>query len=255
MEYYISLAVSIPAAFLLLVCYAHLPFGAIRALYKTNVPYHIKQEGKKQFYRSAIKQYMILPFDLLSPIVVPFLLLFTSTSANRLKFFDNIWGNDVSINGDLRNPETGVLYVIQNDTSNQQEIDLCYWAKGHHPRSFYARWIWLGLRNRASMMNVMFGKEVITGAGANSGFEFWSSNGSQWITASDRWEWLVRKVNDANGNPVISIMSLEPVGNFYVRRYYGHKIPVIYAEWNKALIAIVGWSIRKGSKLCKTNIN
>lgn len=232
-------------AFLLLMCYAHLPFGAIRALYKTNVPYHIKQEGKKQFYRSAAKAYLILLFDLLSPIVVPFLLMFTSKSANRLKFLNSIWGNDVSINGDLRNYTTGELIEISTDTSNRQEINLCYWAKGHHPRSFYARWIWLGLRNRASMMNVTLGKEVVKGTDVESGFEFWSSTGDQWIKPSDKWEWVVRKVNDIKGNPVVSIMSLEPIGSFYIRRYFGHKVPVTYAEWNKAMIAIVGWSIRK----------
>lgn len=28
----------------------------------------------------------------------------------------------------------------------------CYWAEGHHPRSRWARYIWLGWRNRASKL-------------------------------------------------------------------------------------------------------
>ena len=33
-----------------------------------------------------------------------------------------------------------------------------YYAKGHHPRSFWARYIWLGWRNRASLMSLERGQ-------------------------------------------------------------------------------------------------
>jgi hypothetical protein len=238
--------VGILLVFILIVAMAHLPFGAIRALNKTPVPDHIKKIGRKQFFQSSLMSYLILPFDLLSPAIVPFLLFFTKKEDNQLRFLNGIWGNDMSINGDVRKLDDSGLYEFSTDLNNAQEIEMCYWAKGHHPRSFYARWVWLGSRNRASMLNVRFGKEVRTGQEAE--YEFWSSNGTPWIQASDKWEWIVRKVLDKEGIPVVSIMSLEPVGGFYVRRYFGHKIPVAYKEWNKAMIAIVGWSIRKRKK-------
>ncbi len=36
---------------------------------------------------------------------------------------------------------------------------LCYWAPGHHPRSFYARWRWLGTRNRALGLALALGRD------------------------------------------------------------------------------------------------
>ena len=37
---------------------------------------------------------------------------------------------------------------------------MCYWADGYHPRSFYARWVWLGLRNRASHLSQTLGTDI-----------------------------------------------------------------------------------------------
>ena len=236
-------------AFICLVAYAHLPFGAIKALEKQGAPDHIKKIGKKQFYISSLKAYVILIPDLLSPIVVPFLLLFTKREDEKLGSLNGIWGNDMSINGDVRTADDSELYTFSTDLNNQEEIAKCYWAKGHHPRSFYARWVWLGLRNRASMLNINLGKHVVRGNGPGAAFEFWSSNGTPWITYTDKWEWIVRKVNDTEGNPVVQIMSLEPLGeNYTIRRYFGHKVPVSYKEWDMAMLAIVGWSLRKRKK-------
>ena len=35
-----------------------------------------------------------------------------------------------------------------------------YYAEGHHPRSYWARYIWVGLRNRASQLSVDKGRDV-----------------------------------------------------------------------------------------------
>ena len=36
----------------------------------------------------------------------------------------------------------------------------CYYARGHHPRSFWARYVWVGLRNRASQLSKDLGEPV-----------------------------------------------------------------------------------------------
>jgi hypothetical protein len=62
------------------------------------------------------------------------------------------WDNDVSINGDHQVPATLA------DTPEARAA--CYYAPGHHPRSFHARWVWLGLRNRASALAAMLGRKL-----------------------------------------------------------------------------------------------
>ena len=71
------------------------------------------------------------------------------------------WGNNISINGDsagwqkpdgswvcIRDqaPPHGVAPVSYDDPAYTGDA---YYAPGHHPRSFLARYVWLGWRNRA----------------------------------------------------------------------------------------------------------
>ena len=85
-----------------LLIYAHLPFKAIQLLNQSSAPDEIKEAGRKQFWKTSLLSIAILPLDLLSPVVVPFLLLFTKWEDERLGLFNSIWGNDASINGDVR---------------------------------------------------------------------------------------------------------------------------------------------------------
>jgi len=105
-------------------------------------------------------------FDLTAPIVVPFILLFTRWNAEKLRFWDDYYGNNISINGD-RFP-----YRVNPDTNTEEQLPipiedtpearaLAYWVDGkHHPRSFYARWIWMGFRNRASRYSMLNGVDL-----------------------------------------------------------------------------------------------
>jgi hypothetical protein len=78
-----------------------------------------------------------------APLVMLLVLPFVPRSADRLPRLFEWWDNDVSINGD------------------QAEGAETYYAPGHDRRSFWARYVWLGLRNRASRLSQMLGKEWV----------------------------------------------------------------------------------------------
>lgn len=65
------------------------------------------------------------------------------------------WDNDISINGDpwpwAQRPD-GTWYRPAPLDDTPEARAACYWAEGHHPRSRWARYIWLGWRNRASKL-------------------------------------------------------------------------------------------------------
>jgi hypothetical protein len=235
---------SLFAAFVCLVVYAHLPFKALEILNSSEASEEIKQAARKQFKRVSLKAISILPLDLVSPIVVPFILLFTKWEAEELPFLDSIWGNDVSINGDRR--FHGGLVPL--DKNSQEAIDACYWAPGHHPRSFYARWVWLGLRNRASKLSLNLGKDIDL---TQETIYLFSSNqhrdGDMVRKIDNELTWLIRVSKEKGTNaPIVSIFAYSPWAlNKHRRIYFGHKIPPTIPEWNgRALLATVGWSLR-----------
>lgn len=68
------------------------------------------------------------------------------------------WDNNVSINGDSAGWLRGTEWVQVRDEPPPEGVELigysdpryegdAYYARGHHPRSWYARWIWLAWRN------------------------------------------------------------------------------------------------------------
>jgi hypothetical protein len=232
------------AAFLCLLVYAHLPFKALEILKKSMVPDEIKQAGKDQFWLVSLKAIAIIPLDLISPLVVAILLLFTKWEDEELPLLNSIWGNDVSINGDVRWP--GGRVPLEN---TQEAIDSCYWAPGHHPRSYYARWVWLGLRNRASNLSLGLGKQI------NPDY----SNLNRWVSAPDHFDgwgikmidgvetWMIRYAYEEGTNkPIVSVFAFVPWHFGKHRRiYFGHKVPPTIPEWkNRAMPATVGWSLR-----------
>lgn len=236
--------------FVLLVLFAHLPVKAIELLESSNAPEEIKAAGKRQFWIASAKAYFCLPFDLAAPFVVPFLLLFTKSEDDRLKIGDSLWGNDASINGDIRLPNSWELRPISNNLSDEEEISLCYWAKGHHPRSFYARFVWLGLRNRASALSQRMGAPVFRGDGPESNTRRWWSSeedhsGNTLLKNPDRPSFVVTAVDGLNSKPVVSIFAYSPsVFGKHRRIYFGYKIPLVIPQWKKAQVASVGWSLR-----------
>lgn len=176
--------VSIPFALfaILVAIYASLtylhkdvPFELLDAM--TDVPSEHKTLAAEGFREAARLDRSVMWYDLSAPFVVPFILLFTKWNAEKLRFLDHIYGNNVEyvrddgvyvggINGDdfgqwELTPE-GVFQpkrVPLDDTPEARQ--LAYWVDGkYHPRSFVARWVWLGFRNRASKASYNLGVDM-----------------------------------------------------------------------------------------------
>ena len=113
------------------------------------------------------------PYDLSAPLVMALVLPFVKREADRLPRMFSAWDNNISLNGDgevvrrgdawvnLRDigwtPEPGEQVIRYDDPLYDGDA---YYAKGHHPRSFWARYVWVGLRNRASQLSVDHGEDV-----------------------------------------------------------------------------------------------
>ena len=113
------------------------------------------------------------PYDLTAPIVMLVALAFTKRDADRLPRLFRKWDNNVSLNGDGHGwrdaegnwhhgrdgavPPPGTIMLSYSDPAYAGDA---YYAEGHHPRSYWARYIWVGLRNRASQLSVDKGRDV-----------------------------------------------------------------------------------------------
>lgn len=102
-------------------------------------------------------------YDASAPLVMLIALLFTRRDAERLPKLFARWDNDASLNGDgwgqlvdgkwvraVEGQHPGVPWVSYSDPTYTGDA---YYAPGHHPRSYWARYVWLGLRNRASKLS------------------------------------------------------------------------------------------------------
>ena len=111
-------------------------------------------------------------YDLSAPIVMLLVLPFVKREADRLPKAFAKWDNNVSLNGDgegwcdgdgtwydtrVRPAPEGVPVMSHSDPRYGGD---CYYARGHHPRSFWARYVWVGLRNRASQLSKDLGEPV-----------------------------------------------------------------------------------------------
>lgn len=225
------------AAFVAFVFVAHMPTIPLLRLVYLDVPN--KSAIAKCFIEAWLKNCLTIIPDLTAPIVVPVALLFTPRDAERLPRIFEWWDNDVSINGDgwavLR--DGNWVQVQGNELPGERAIPYghpdytgdAYYCKGHHPRSFYARWVWLGLRNRASRLSQILGYAHAPEAYAAR----WSGGD---IAAHDGWH--ITRVNDKFR--YYEELRLGPV---YLRLHYGYKVPKIQGRPAAQLVAI-GFSLR-----------
>lgn len=222
LTWYACVALAAYAAFIF-VC--HLPIVPMIRLAQIDVPN--KGSIAADMLRGWVRCMAALPFDLVAPIVVPVALLFTRWGDDKLPALFKPWDNDASINGDVRtdDPADGLggwalRPVPVEDTPEARAM--CYWAPGHHPRSFYARWIWLGLRNRASMMSQILGVHV------DGQVESWEGD-----------SWKVSRVGDC-----YRYFELLPFGPVKIRMHCGFKVPRIPGAMSAPPVSI-GFSLRR----------
>lgn len=208
------------AAFAAFVFVCHLPILPLIRLASFDVPN--KGRIARCFIEAWARNLLTLPADLLAPAVVPVALLFTKTEDDHLPRLFWWWDNDASINGDQRIDGSWELLPISTDLTNEHEISLCYWAKGHHPRSFWARFVWLGLRNRASALSQALGTDV-------------TGHATVWSGPT----WTIHQVMDK-----YRYYELLPIGPVAIRMHCGYKVPRIPTEHMAPAVSI-GFSLRK----------
>ncbi|MBI3103250.1 MAG: hypothetical protein HYY98_17110 [Burkholderiales bacterium] len=202
------------------------------------IPARHKLCGSLSLLRAAGRGLLVLPAALLAPLVVPIALLQTPRAANALPRWACWWDNDVSINGDgwavLR---AGQWVRVQGDElpgevavpyTDPAYAGDAYYAPGHHPRSFYARWVWLGLRNRASALAARLGYAVQPAdlLDANT----WGTD----TTGRNHAGWCVRR----NG-PVYQLSIVRPIGaGLCLRVNTGHKLDLV-RRWGRDVALVV----------------
>lgn len=130
---------------------------------------HLRQEAIVYLTKCQqdYKAEKIAKHKLTAWLVIGYLLV-----TNKVKFEDeNLpakwrnYENDVSINGDRGtwfwvDGKEGTYAELHPVPLDDSAIPLCYYAEGHHPRSKWARWIWLGFRNMASRLAFESGPEI-----------------------------------------------------------------------------------------------
>lgn len=118
-------------------------------------------------------------YDLSAPIVMLLVLPFVRRSADKLPSLFRRWDNNVSLNGDGEAVFIDGKFLTAGHGITWEDYNAAlargayrytyddplyhgdaYYAKGHHPRSFWARYVWVGLRNRASQLSKDLGEPV-----------------------------------------------------------------------------------------------
>lgn len=112
--------------------------------------------------RSKALAKTIRKYEWSAPFVMAKLVFSLPWEADRLpeqyQKYDTEPLTHIDINGDLKQWIAGPDGVgipqpltLERDPlpRNTEGVELCYYAKGHHGRSKWARWVWLGTRNRA----------------------------------------------------------------------------------------------------------
>lgn len=201
------------------------------------VPTAHRRAAALSFLRASARGLAMLPADVLAPLVVPFALLATKREDNALPRWASFWGNDVSINGDGWALLRGGAWVRINHMRDLQPGDGrvysyddadypgdAYYAPGHHPRSFYARWVWLGLRNRASAVAIALGHPT----DYRQPVEVWGDS----ATGRGHAGWVLRHHNGA-----YQLHATRKAGPLCLRTNYGHKVD--FTTWGRPVMPVV----------------
>lgn len=125
--------------FWLLLAFVAWNVAPLVVLWTREMPAVNKAYGTVSLIGAAVKGLLVVVPSFLAPFVVLVALLQTKPEDEHLPGWAHWWDNDVSINGDQ---------VAGAET---------YYAPGHDRRSFWARFVWLGFRNRASRLSQMLG--------------------------------------------------------------------------------------------------
>jgi len=221
--------------------------GRVRAEIEalTDIPAHVRAELLDCIDAAQEADRKTWMYDLSAPLVMLLVLPWIKRSADKLpKLFRN-WDNDVSMNGDgwgwqdsdgtwydtrIKPAPDGALLVSHSDPAYGGD---CYYAKGHHPRSFWARYIWLGWRNRASLMSLELGEPVAETPTLISG--------SMAIHRGGPYGHFLLKHGDC-----YHYKSIQKWHGFALIRSYGYKLEIAYHMGRDTAAAVaIGRSLKR----------
>ncbi len=191
-------------------------------------------------------------YDLSAPLVMLLVLPLVKRSANKLPRLFSKWDNNISLNGDAHAVYRDDQWLDLRDGvealpgehvySYDDELYAgdAYYAKGHHPRSFWARYIWVGLRNRASQLSVDHGVNVHARPVLISG--------DVRINRSSRPGYFLLK--DGDSYHFKSIEKVRILGlQWALIRSYGYKLEIALMRPDDQLGTVaavaIGWSLKK----------
>lgn len=171
-------------------------------------------------------------YDLSAPIVMLLVLPFVRRSADKLPSLFRRWDNNVSLNGDGEAVFIDCKFLTAGHGITWEDYNAAlargayrytyddplyhgdaYYAKGHHPRSFWARYVWVGLRNRASQLSADMGLDVPARPQLISG--------SLQAGRSRPGHFLLRE------GGVYHYKSFRKFGPFALIRSYGYKLEIV----------------------------
>ncbi len=216
------------------------PTQIISYLEVAGVPAHLHTAALASIAASEELSKDILKYKLLAPIVMAWVVPRLPYSAEKLP--DDYWqyDNDISINGDgwavIRDGKW--VRVIGDELPGETAIPYsspdytgtAYYAPGSHPRSKWARYVWLGWRNRASMFALMKGPTIDVDSVVVYGDPLTGKDheGVCVHQCGDHWQLYVCK----------------KFGPFVIRRHLGYKIfnCVTYGA-KRAMVVNIPWSL------------
>lgn len=196
------------------------------------VPAAHKIAASRSMLAASVDGIRMLPADLAAPLVVPLALLKTPWTADKLPSWAWMWDNDVSINGDGREEQDGTLMSY----SDPRYKGDAYYAEGYHPRSFYARWVWLGLRNRASALAEYLSIPITEAMDVDR--QHWGDI----ATDRDHEGWFLQRAGDVYQLYIVKTLSST---NLCYRFNFGYKVRNVE---KKALPVAIAFSLLRQKK-------
>lgn len=190
-------------------------------------------------------------YDLTAPIVMLLVLPFVKREANSLPRAFAKWDNNISLNGDSGGVLVNGKWIDYHDVKDWEAVRDClqvtyddpryegdaYYARGYHPRSFWARYVWVGLRNRATKLALDLGRKVEAPINVISG--------SLDISTSNPGHFLLQSGETYHYK---SIEHVSLFGRTFARiRSYGYKLEIVKKspqEGDTAAVVAIGWSMK-----------
>lgn len=192
------------------------------------VPPELHPEALASLKRAREQSKKVVPYKRWAPLVMAWVVPRLPWEAENLPERYAKWDNDVSINGDpwpWAQDSSGRWYRHCPLEDTPEVRAKCYWAKGHHPRSRWARYIWLGWRNRATKMSESLGVPATPDK-----IQMWGDP----QTSKSHEGVKVYRMGD-----VWQIMSVTKFGPFAIRRNVGWKLNNVLE--NGHTIANITW--------------